>query len=496
MAVKKKEAPVSLDELEITSLKALASKSSKDSIPVVVGNVVARVISEIKGCDHSSPATLRSNLSTCWRVLGTVVECGLAISSPPQSADVFANVSEWMRSIRTALDEVVAECGFDSSKKDTLLVYSGFYLCYTSIVRTGLESLPALVDPVLACDLLLGLEAILPMDNKGICNVYKASRTEGNSCRVNDVSMDDQPSEVSFPEGEAEVEDITKSFEKYWAMIDLVSKKDPELLSETKWWGKFSQSATATFQTFSEGLDLTEPGLGRAEPLEYERKLTSFAVQLTSASFRRKALMNIVFMCGYLAQNSANALITAGAKNLLSTVLKSLPETVFSNFIETVLRFETHWVNWKSSACSKEICGPFEASTRIERGLVPFQDPELPELTAMSEVTTPGLPNPAITVIESFNADSLNVPVHTENDIQSKMEEFRNYVRNAILCDVSDEAEAARLGASDAGIEEALQRNNDSVMLWQFKRMRFNADVFSCSAKPPQQVETTMDTTS
>jgi hypothetical protein len=456
-----KEVEMTLDDLEIYALKSLCSGKLDSNGSDLLLRVADAVIAEIRRSDVTSPSSLRGGLSGCWRVLGSVFECALTLTSASTAHAVFPLVTESMKRTHCTLGEVIASGGFDPTLRDTLLIYGGFNLCYTSIVRTGLESVSALLDPVLGCDFLLGLESILPMDNKGISNVYKISRTETPSSdgTVSPVVSSEDPN--------------VRSYEKYWAMMDLVVRKDPELLSETKWWGKFSQSATATFTVCAEGVDLSLPGIGPAEPLEYQREQTSFPVQLTSVAFRRRAILNIVFMCGYLIQNSGNALITAGAKNLLGTILKSIPSSSFSVFLESVLRMENHWVNWKSTVCSKEVCGPFETATRIERNMAPFADSGIAELEQMSTVSTPAeIENPVISLIQSFDSDDSR-PTGAETN---SMEEYREYVKSAIICDISDEAEAARLASSDAGIEEALQRNNETVLLWQFKRMRFNTD--------------------
>ena len=461
----KAEDSMSLEELELHSIKQITKIRGVDTLIDSIQTVTVRTIHEITNCETSSCATVRSHLTPCWRTICTVSESALALSPLQEARKVFSLVTESMHNIKTALDNLIHSAGFDRTTRDTLQVYSGYNLAYTSIVRGGLESISAIVDPTLACDLLLGLESVLPMDNKGISNVYKkVSSVEDDSIRS--ILSDAQMYTPSFPEGEVQIDDVAKSFEKYWTMIDIARRTDPQLLTETKSWGKFSQSATATLQLLTE---LDSPGVG--EPIDYEPKLTSFPVQLSSSSFKRRALFTILFTANYVVLNSTNALITAGAKNMVSAILKSLPSTLV-NLTELLNKMENHWIAWKSSVHSKEVCGPFEMSSRIERGYIPFGDPWTEPVPL--QPPTPVDHHTAIKTIESgFTTSSSTEFVSTE----SKMVEYRQYVVDAILCDISDESEVARLSANDAGFEEAMRKNNDRVLLWQFKRMRFNADL-------------------
>jgi hypothetical protein len=65
--------------------------------------------------------------------------------------------------------------------------------------------------------------------------------------------------------------------------------------------------------------------------------------------------------------------------------------------------------------------------------------------------------------------------------LKRKISEYRQYVSDAILCDISDDAEREGLRATDEGMEEAMRNNNDRVLLWQFRRMRFSTDLKSFS---------------
>jgi hypothetical protein len=77
------------------------------------------------------------------------------------------------------------------------------------------------------------------------------------------------------------------------------------------------------------------------------------------------------------------------------------------------------------------------------------------------------------------------------------MTTYRQYVKDAILCDISDEQLVEKLSASDQGMEEAMKRNGDRVFLWQFKRMRFETNIASFAetsisfddADPPVQTQ-------
>jgi hypothetical protein len=84
-------------------------------------------------------------------------------------------------------------------------------------------------------------------------------------------------------------------------------------------------------------------------------------------------------------------------------------------------------------------------------------------------------PATSITNLASYTGDSKS---HNER-ITELMTEYKQYVRDAILCDISDEQECERLSASDVGMEEAMARNGDRVFLWQFKRMRFKTNISS-----------------
>ena len=490
-----KTSAMNADEFELHAVGLLCGSSdASDGGVKFLKLVLKRVSDEVGSCDTTSASSMRSHLSPWWRVLGTAIETAVCVLQLSSSQSLFKHIHDGFQSLKSSLDSVISSAGLDPNARDTLSVYGGFNLAYTSAVRAALESVHVLMDPLLGCELLLGLEATLPMDNKGICNVYKRVRQmDDNFTREAIASLSADASMDTFPEGDVVLEDVSKSFEKFWTMMDVSRRCEPELLTETKSWGKFSQSATATLNLLMEqpeGLDAA--GFCSKEPIEYEAKLTSFPIQLSSASFRRRALLNILFTCSYVAQNSPNALVTAGAKSLYSTVLKSAP-TDLGVALSLLAKFENHWVAWKSTAHSKEVCGPFERRSRIERGLTPFGEPIL-DLASIS--TPPAEPmelgaHPAVTKIGAIlTSDALlgSAPKMLHKAaLEQKLAEYRKHVADAILCDISDEAELARLSANDQGMEEAMRINNDRVLLWQFKRMRFNTDLksFEPSAETP-----------
>ena len=462
MAVKPKSA-LTVDEFELYCLSRLTSPTAKASVLSQFEELVTRISLEISQADVSSCAAFRAHMTPWWRVIGTCAETALTVTTVGEASVFCAYITTCMAHLKVSIDGVVSN--WDSNHKETISVYTGFNLAYTSIVRCILESVFAFMDPLLACDALLGLESLVPMDNKGICNVYKKTR----SVETEDVHIRDSMVDVSFPEASVFLED-GKSFEKFWTVMNTSRRLHTELLCETKAWGKFSQSSSASLAILMEqsGEDLQTSGSCAKEPIQYECKLSSFPIQLTSSSFRRRAVFNILFTTAYVVQNATNALITAGAKTLFQSVLKSLPGELHA-MTESLLKFENHWLAWKSSVHSKEVCGPFEHKSRIERGLVPFGDePAFPERVIATVTSDDSLLTDLL-----GSADKSPQPYYA-CDVTQRLEEYRQYVADAILCDVSDDTERERLGANDEGLEEAMRNNNDSVLLWQFKRMRFD----------------------
>jgi hypothetical protein len=288
----------------------------------------------------------------------------------------------------------------------------------------------------------------------------------------------------SFEEADVVLNDASSAFERFWTMMDVSRRSEPELLTETKSWGKFSQSATAALAVLLEQPDpLDSLSWITREPIEYECKASSFAIQLSSASFRRRAVLNILFTCLYVSQNSSNALISAAARTLYNTVLKSLPSE-FQQAITMAAKFDSQWTAWKSLApVSKEVCGPFEKRSRIERGLEPYGE----AVIDLSSIITPSTithvsesHHPVVSMLEaeSTSVDQCGTELRTET-LGRKILEYRQYVSDAILCDISDDTERERLAASDEGMEEAMRNNNDRVLLWQFRRMRFATNLKS-----------------
>lgn len=473
------------DDFELYIISSITSGSDASQILKSVHDVGARISSELPLCDASSANSIRSHLSPWWRTLGTACETALALTSLSHSRDVSRKIHQVFHSLNSGLEELVSSAGFDSDSKDTATIYTGFLLAYTSVVRAALESVHAVVDPVMACDLLLSLEAILPLDNKGNSNLYKKARqAESDSLKTILASATSPEFAVdAFPESDVAMEDGSRAFERFWTMMDVSRRNQPELLTETKSWGRFSQSAGATLSLLLDQPDGFESSSAIArEPVEYEVKPASFAIQLSSSSFRRRALLNILFTCSYVSQNSTNALVTTGAKTLFSTVLKSVsPE--LGGALSLLFKMENQWVAWKSFNHSKEVCGPFEKRSRIERGLVPFGE-SVVDLTSVGNPFPTDLevePNPALAVIavaapEGNPLASAQGNSHAEI-LGAKKADYRQYVVDAILCDISDEAQVARYSSSDAGYEEAMRNNKDRVLLWQFKRMRFATDL-------------------
>ena len=451
----KKELDV--DEFELECLRRIASKDTEGGSATVIEAIVTRILSEMLLADSTSCATFRAHMSVWWRVLGTCIESSVNLVRRDEAFVLFRYITVCMAAVKAGIDEAVLRSNFVVYSKETISVYSGFNLAYTSIVRCVSESVFSLENPLLVCEVVLGLESVVPMDNKGICNVYKRVRqVDVGLSVVEDVSM------ASFDEANVQMDDMTKSFKQFWAVMDISRRLDSEILSETRAWGKFSQAATATLSILLEqcGENLEAFGPCAKEPLVYESKLSVFPVQLTSCSFRRRAVWNILFTSWYVSQNGTNALITAGARNLVQSVLKSLPKKI-SNFATILSEMETHWINWKSA---KEVCAPFEVRTRLERGLIDSWSP--PELDGQIPQQTPLFQPTELVKSQTDSEPTVSQP--------QRLEEYRKYVAEAILCDISDDAERERLAATDEGLEEAMNQNK--VLLWQFKRMRFNTE--------------------
>ena len=489
--VAKKGTQLTVDEFELDCIEVLTQSTSSGTTLQVVKSTVERIVKEISSADSSACSAFRTHLTPWWRVLGTSMETAISVVSFSESASLFEYVVMSFQTLKEAVDRAVGDAGFEKGTKECLSIYGGFNLACTSVARCALESVFAVMDPLLACQMLVGLESVIAMDNKGISNVYKRVRTVEDDDSLRGVILSETASGQgqSFPEADVLLEDVEKSFEKFWTMMDITRRLDPEILTETKSWGKFSQSASASMSILLEqsGDNLEACGFCEKEPIEYEPSLAALPIQLTSASFRRRAVLNILFAAAYVVQNGANALITAGAKNLFQTVLKSLPPD-FAAALEIILKFENHWLAWKSTAHSKEVAGPFETRSRIERGLAPFGDVWDPS-HAIAEIPSPNH-HIAIRTIADRHLTSPPIADASQTELlQRKLQEYRQYVSDAILCDVSDEAELARLSASDQGLEEAMRTNNDRVLLWQFKRMRFTVDLTSFRADLESPVE-------
>ena len=486
-----KKLPTSPDECELHFMQLLSSKKEAQKPYKVALGAFDAVRAQVNKCDISSTAAIRSHISPWWRVLGTTLEGALSVTSLNDSGALFEAITDGFQGLRADLDALIERAGFGPFARDTLTIYSGFNIAYTGAVRAGLESMHAVADPVLACDLLLGLEACLALDNKGNSNIYKKVRQEDDEQLRHVLLQHPAGSPMEgFDDGDVVLEDGMKAFDRFWTMMDVSRRNDPELLTDTKSWGKFSQSATATLNLLLDQPDGFEaPSKITAEPCEYEAEAKGFPIQLSSGSFRRRAILNILFACSYVSLNSTNALISAAARSLFNSALKSLPEK-FHAAISMLLKMEAHWGSWKSANnFTKESCGPVERKSRLERGLDPFGENVL-DLTAIPSVEGPETvtdPHRVVGIISSGleldqQQGSKNVSgVSYRESLKEKMDEFRKYVSEAILCDISDETQVARLSASDEGIEEALRMNNDRVLLWQFKRMRFSTDLKSFS---------------
>ena len=475
------------DQFEMQSISLLVSQATDDERFLLLRGLSDNLLSAISTADSSSPVTIRGSLSGWWRAIGTIVETAIQCVSANRTSEIIGLLPSLFIDAKTALDSLLVSNNFDFSSKDTIMIYSALYLTYTSVVRSALDHIAVQSDPLLAAELLLGIQAVLPMDNKGISNVYKRVRTV--ETEVSD-DTDMQTSPDLIPSLELSLDDIGRSFERFWTMMHASRRMDPEMLTDTKVWGRFSQAASATMNILveqsGENLESLRPLFNR-DPTEYLKDPSSFPVQLSSSSFRRRAMLNILFTCSYVVNNSTNAIITAGARNLYGNILKSFPQKLHTS-IDTLVRFENHWIAWKnSSSVSKEVCGPFESFSRIERGMEPFDIPvtfaDRGEENAVDDfsVTTPLIVSPTAR-LDSFVSDSTQP--HKDH-VRDLMAEYRQYVRDAILCDISDEQECERLSASDQGMEEAMARNGDRVFLWQFKRMRFltNLESFHSTTK-------------
>ena len=468
------------DDFESAAIGRIAKFKKEGDHTDVLKDVFDRIVNEFGVVDVSSSATIRSHFTPWWRVVGTIVEQSLSSTLLKHSRELFIVMHEGFQSVYQALQSCIARAGLDPDTKEGAMIFSGFYLAYTSAVRAGLESVHVIADPTLGCDLLIGLESCVPMDNKGISNVYKRNRQEVDDSLRGVISSDS--SVEAFEEGNVVMEDPSKAFERFWTMMDVSRRSEPEILSETRAWGKFSQSATATLSLLLEQPDaLDAPSWVLIEPVEYECKRTSFSIQLSSASFRRRAVLNILFTCSYVAGNSSNALITAAAKTLLNTVLKSLP-TDLQQAVALAMKFDAQWSAWKSGPpTSKEVCGPFEKRSRIERNMEPLGEALIALAQVGAESGEPILEPHAVVKIMDSSSNSV-AQAEESSQVRSeflseKIREYRQYVSDAILCDISDEAEKERLSASDEGMEEAMRNNNDRVLLWQFRRMRFATDL-------------------
>ena len=464
--------------IETAVLRKLSDCSSVESSEVIESNIFSKLAAVIESCDTSSVANIRTTLSPCWRVTGNCLEVAIAVTDLSHAHALFRVIHAGFQSIGSQMQRLIFRGGFDPSSRDAAMILGPFYLAYTSAVRATVESVHCVADPMLGCDMLLGLETFVPMDNKGISNVYKRVRQVSETASVSTPTSSPMD---TFEDGNVTMEDAARSFERYWTMMDVSRKLEPELLSDTKSWGKFSQSATATLNLISEQMDPMDAVSNISkEPVEYDCKDSSFAIQMSSASFRRRAVLNIINTCAYVCQNSPNALITAASKTVLSSALKSMPSELQS-VMNVLIRFDNHWVSWKSSVQSKEVCAPFLKRSRAERGLDPLGEPlvNLTEIvgstTAIPEqqpIETVMRPEPVIPNIFQSRAG----PMRRES-LRTKIGEYRQYVNDAILCDISDNAEKERLSSSDQGMEEAMRNNNDRVLLWQFRRMRLSTDM-------------------
>ena len=479
-----KSTSMNADDYEAHIVHQLTSVETDGNRVRFIRDLFKRVEEETAVSDCSSGSAIRSHLAAWWRVVGTGVETALSLTHLRNASELFAAIREGFMLCNQALSACITRGGFDLLSKDAGIAFSGLYLAYTSATRAALESVHVIADPSLGCDILLGLEAIVPMDNKGISNVYKRSRqVSDDTVRGVIGSMKPENPPESFEEARVVMNDPSNAFERFWTMMDVSRRNEPELLTETKSWGKFSQSATAALAVLLEQPDALDAlsWISR-EPIEYECKESSFAIQLSSASFRRRAVLNILFTCLYVSQNSSNALISAAARTLYNTVLKSLPSE-FQQAVTMATKFDSQWTAWKSLApVSKEVCGPFEKRSRIERGLEPFGEAviDLASVQPLTATHTTGAVHPVVSMLDSESTlvDQEGTELRSET-LGRKILEYRQYVSDAILCDISDDAERERLAASDEGMEEAMRNNNDRVLLWQFRRMRFATDLKS-----------------
>lgn len=479
-----KSESMNADDYEAQLCNQLTAKVDGEVRIQVIRDLFKRVAGEIAVADCPSGTAIRSYLATWWRVIGTGIETALSLTLLNNASDMFMAIRDGFMSCHQALSACITRAGHDLMSKDAGIAFSGLYLAYTSATRAALESPYVIADPSLGCDILLGLEAIVPMDNKGTSNVYKRSRqVSDDSVRGVLSSMKPENPPETFEEAEVVLNDASSAFERFWTMMDISRRSEPELLTETKSWGKFSQSATAALAVLLEQPDsLDSLSWISREPIEYECKESSFAIQLSSASFRRRAVLNILFTCLYVSQNSSNALISAAARTLYNTVLKSLPSE-FQQAITMAAKFDTQWTAWKSLApVSKEVCGPFEKRSRIERGLEVYGEAviDLSSITPSTIMHATDSHHPVVDMLEaeSTSVDQSGTELRTET-LGRKILEYRQYVSDAILCDISDDTERERLAASDEGMEEAMRNNNDRVLLWQFRRMRFATDMKS-----------------
>ena len=472
------------DDVESNSVNQLLGAITDNDTLEVVRIAIRSLQTAIMHSDVNSPASVRSSLSGWWRAIGTILETAGQSLPATQTLSLIEMLPTVFGDAKASLDSVLLANNFDFSSKDTIMIYSGLYLAYTSVVRCCMDLVAVQADPVLAYDLIVGIESVLPMDNKGISNVYKKVRSVETPSDETRGDAEMRSSSDFASAMELASDELHKSYDKFWTMIHASRRMDPEMLTDTKSWGRFSQAASATLSVLVEHAGENLESLGAVsslDPSEYLEDMNSFPLQLSSASFRRRAMLDILFTCSYVVNNSTNAIITAGARNLYGNVLKSFPQKLF-NSIDTLMRFESHWLAWKSSVHSKEVCGPFEPLSRIERGLEPFDGPQLEaEEESDEEIidsTTPLISTPDISgPTRVLSSSSPDLP-HKEN-IKNLMSDYRQYVRDAILCDISDEQELERLSASDKGMEEAMSKNGDRVFLWQFKRMRFVTDVLS-----------------
>ncbi len=466
------------DDFESAAIGRIAKPMKEGENSAVLMDVFDRIVNEFGVVDVSSSTAIRSHFTPWWRVVGTIVEQSLSSTLLKHSRELFIVIHEGFQSVYRALQSCIQRADLDPDTKEGAMIFSGFYLAYTSAVRAGLESVHVIADPTLGCDLLIGLETCVPMDNKGISNVYKRNRQVVDDS-LREVITSDSAVEP-FQEGNVVMKDPSKAFERFWTMMDVSRRCEPEILSETRAWGKFSQSATATLSLILEQPDaLDAPSWVLIEPVEYECKQSSFSIQLSSASFRRRAVLNILFTCSYVAGNSSNALIAAAAKTLLNTVLKSLPSDL-QEAVSMVMKFDGQWSAWKSGPpTSKEVCGPFEKRSRIERNMEALGEPLIDLASVGTESVGPTLePHAVVKILDSKDDTQAEESCQVRSDFLSeKLREYRQYVSDAILCDISGEAEKERLSASDEGMEEAMRNNNDRVLLWQFRRMRFATDL-------------------